>query len=151
MFICQFWLNWDYWLSVIYEGGQICTHMESLKFPTTPGDSPGVGLRKHGLLALQRIPCSHGSVPADGIALLGKWPADRKVATTHAIVSTNRERRIILFSYFSSHQALAAPLQLSLMGDVVVECSLQQKTLVYDSCGSVTLSTLNIQQTLSCS
>lgn len=46
--------------------------MESLKFPTTPGDSPGVGLRKQGLLALQRIPCIQGSVPADGMALLGK-------------------------------------------------------------------------------
>lgn len=50
------------------------THMESLKFPTMPGVSPGVGLRKQGLLALQIIPCTQGSVPADGIALLGKWP-----------------------------------------------------------------------------
>lgn len=48
------------------------THMESLKFPTMPGLSPGVGLRKQGLLALQIIPCTQGRVPADGIALLGK-------------------------------------------------------------------------------
>lgn len=46
--------------------------MESLKLPTMPGDSPGVGFLKHGLLALQRIPWSHGSVPADGMALFGK-------------------------------------------------------------------------------
>lgn len=55
--------------------------MESLKLPTTPGDSPGVGCLKQGLLALQRIPWSHGSVPADGIALLGKWPVDRNNKT----------------------------------------------------------------------
>lgn len=46
--------------------------MESLKLPTTPGDSPGVGLLKQGLWALQRMPCSQGSVPAEGMALLGK-------------------------------------------------------------------------------
>lgn len=50
----------------------IKAHMESLKLPTTPGDSPGVGPLKQGLLALQRMPWIHGSVPADGIALLGK-------------------------------------------------------------------------------
>lgn len=50
------------------------THIESLKFPTTPGLSPGVGLRKQGLLALQMMPCTQGSVPAEGMALLGKWP-----------------------------------------------------------------------------
>lgn len=48
------------------------THMEWLKLATRPGASPGVGLRKHGLLALHRIPCSHGRVPAEGSALLGK-------------------------------------------------------------------------------
>lgn len=48
------------------------THMESLKFPTMPGLSPGVGLRKQGLLALQIMPCTQGRVPAEGIALLGK-------------------------------------------------------------------------------
>ena len=46
--------------------------MESLKLPTTPGDSPGVGCLKQGLLALQTMPCSHGNVPAEGIALFGK-------------------------------------------------------------------------------
>jgi len=46
--------------------------MESLKFPTIPGDSPGVGCRKHGLLALHTMPWIHGRVPAEGIALLGK-------------------------------------------------------------------------------
>lgn len=50
------------------------THIESLKFPTTPGLSPGVGLRKQGLLALQMIPCTQGRVPAEGMALFGKWP-----------------------------------------------------------------------------
>ena len=50
------------------------TNIESLKFPTTPGLSPGVGLRKQGLLALQMMPCTQGSVPAEGMALLGKWP-----------------------------------------------------------------------------
>lgn len=55
--------------------------MESLKLPTTPGDSPGVGFLKQGLLALQRMPCSQGSVPADGMALLGKWPTGRKNTT----------------------------------------------------------------------
>lgn len=52
------------------------THMESLKFPTIPGLSPGVGLRKQGLLALQIMPCTQGRVPAEGIALLGKWPRE---------------------------------------------------------------------------
>lgn len=52
--------------------GLVSTHMESLKLPTTPGASPGVGLLKQGLLALQRMPCSQGSVPAEGMALLGK-------------------------------------------------------------------------------
>lgn len=46
--------------------------MESLKFPTTPGLSPGVGFLKHGLLALQMMPCTQGSVPAEGMALFGK-------------------------------------------------------------------------------
>lgn len=50
------------------------TYIESSKFPTTPGLSPGVGLRKQGLLALQMIPCTQGSVPAEGMALFGKWP-----------------------------------------------------------------------------
>lgn len=48
------------------------THIESLKFPTIPGLSPGVGLRKQGLLALQMMPCTQGNVPAEGMALLGK-------------------------------------------------------------------------------
>lgn len=48
------------------------THIESLKFPTNPGLSPGVGLRKQGLLALQMMPCTQGNVPAEGMALLGK-------------------------------------------------------------------------------
>lgn len=52
--------------------------MESLKLPTTPGVSPGVGYRKQGLLALQIMPCTQGSVPADGIALFGKWPKENK-------------------------------------------------------------------------
>lgn len=55
-----------------YEGR--ITYIESLKFPTTPGLSPGVGLRKQGLLALQMMPCTQGSVPAEGMALFGKWP-----------------------------------------------------------------------------
>lgn len=50
--------------------------MESLKLPTTPGASPGVGYRKQGLFALQMIPCTQGKVPADGMALLGKWPTE---------------------------------------------------------------------------
>lgn len=54
------------------------THIESLKFPTTPGLSPGVGLRKQGLLALQIMPCTQGSVPAEGMALFGKWPGKEK-------------------------------------------------------------------------
>lgn len=58
------------------------THIESLKFPTTPGLSPGVGLRKQGLLALQMMPCTHGRVPAEGMALLGKWPGEE---TQHAL------------------------------------------------------------------
>lgn len=49
-------------------------YMESLKFPTIPGVSPGVGWRKQGLLALQMIPCIQGNVPAEGMALFGKWP-----------------------------------------------------------------------------
>lgn len=54
------------------------THIESLKFPTTPGLSPGVGLRKQGLLALQTMPCTQGRVPAEGMALFGKWPGKRE-------------------------------------------------------------------------
>lgn len=50
----------------------VFTHIESLKFPTIPGLSPGVGERKQGLLALQMMPCTQGRVPADGMALLGK-------------------------------------------------------------------------------
>lgn len=61
-----------YWMNVGRNAG--LAHMESLKLPTIPGLSPGVGLRKQGLLALQMIPCTHGRVPADGMALLGKWP-----------------------------------------------------------------------------
>lgn len=49
-----------------------CTHIESLKFPTNPGLSPGVGLRKQGLLALQMMPWTQGNIPAEGMALLGK-------------------------------------------------------------------------------
>ena len=52
--------------------------MESLKFPTTPGFAPGVGLRKQGLLALQMMPCTQGRVPAEGMALLGKWPGEER-------------------------------------------------------------------------
>lgn len=52
------------------------SYIESLKLPTTPGVSPGVGYRKQGLLALQMIPCTQGKVPADGMALLGKWPKE---------------------------------------------------------------------------
>jgi len=54
------------------------THIESLKFPTTPGLSPGVGLRKQGLLALQMMPCTQGRVPAEGMALFGKWPEKKR-------------------------------------------------------------------------
>lgn len=57
---------------------QHVTHIESLKFPTTPGLSPGVGLRKQGLLALQMMPCTQGKVPAEGMALLGKWPGKER-------------------------------------------------------------------------
>lgn len=49
-------------------------HMEPSKLPTTPGASPAVGCRKHGLFMLQMMPCSQGRVPAEGSALLGKWP-----------------------------------------------------------------------------
>lgn len=49
-------------------------HMEPSKLPTTPGASPAVGCRKQGLFMLQMMPCSQGRVPAEGSALLGKWP-----------------------------------------------------------------------------
>lgn len=49
-------------------------HMEPLKLPTTPGASPAVGCRKQGLFMLQMMPWSQGRVPAEGKALLGKWP-----------------------------------------------------------------------------
>lgn len=48
--------------------------MEPSKLPTTPGASPAVGCRKQGLFMLQMMPCSQGRVPAEGSALLGKWP-----------------------------------------------------------------------------
>lgn len=50
--------------------------MELLKLPTAPDSSPGVGYLKQGLLALQMIPWTQGRVPADGMALLGKWPEE---------------------------------------------------------------------------
>lgn len=50
-------------------------HMEPSKLPTTPGASPAVGCRKQGLFMLQMMPWSQGRVPAEGSALLGKWPA----------------------------------------------------------------------------
>lgn len=49
-------------------------HMEPSKLPTTPGASPAVGCLKQGLFMLQMMPCSQGRVPAEGSALLGKWP-----------------------------------------------------------------------------
>lgn len=49
-------------------------HMEPSKLPTTPGASPAVGCRKQGLFMLQMMPWSQGRVPAEGRALLGKWP-----------------------------------------------------------------------------
>lgn len=60
--------------------------MESLKFPTTAGLSPGVGLRKQGLLALQMMPCTQGRVPAEGIALLGKWPGKSNVKSIRLLL-----------------------------------------------------------------
>lgn len=52
-----------------------CTHIELSKLPTWPGVSPGVGWWKQGLLMLHTMPWTHASVPAEGRALLGKWPA----------------------------------------------------------------------------
>lgn len=46
--------------------------MELLKLLTCPGVSPGVGWLRHGFSMLQIIPWSHGTIPADGMALLGK-------------------------------------------------------------------------------
>lgn len=69
------------------------THIESLKFPTTPGLSPGVGLRKQGLLALQMIPCTQGRVPAEGMALLGKWPG--KICINIGINISKTEGRLL--------------------------------------------------------
>ncbi len=109
---------------------QIWAHMESLKLPTTPGDSPGVGFLKQGLLALQRIPWSQGSVPADGMALLGKWPADReKQEVTQCLQQRDNINNKMTETYLSqsiqrspcftkdTHQT--ATLQQGLMGDVV--------------------------------
>lgn len=83
------WMKWNEEVLSI-KTVNILTDMESLKLPTTPGDSPGVGFRKQGLLALQRIPWSHGSVPADGIALLGKWPAHGKQRVKQSINISDR-------------------------------------------------------------
>lgn len=54
------------------------SHMELLKLLTCPGISPAVGWWKQGLLILQIMPWIHDSVPAEGRALLGKWPEMEK-------------------------------------------------------------------------
>lgn len=41
------------------------------KLLTWPGVSPGVGWLRQGLSMVQIIPWSQGSMPADGMALLG--------------------------------------------------------------------------------
>lgn len=73
------------------------TYIESLKFPTTPGLSPGVGLRKQGLLALQMIPCTQGRVPAEGKALLGKWPGN--ICINIGISISKTEGRLLKCTY----------------------------------------------------
>lgn len=55
-------------------GPPLPAHRESLKLLRTPGSSPGVGCGKHVLFMLQIRPWSHGTVPAEGSGLLGKWP-----------------------------------------------------------------------------
>lgn len=52
--------------------GRVRGYMELLKLLTCPGVSPGVGWLRHGFSMLQIIPWSHGTIPADGMALLGK-------------------------------------------------------------------------------
>lgn len=54
------------------------SHMELSKLLTRPGVSPEVGWWKQGLLTLQMMPWTHASVPAEGRALLGKWPEMEK-------------------------------------------------------------------------